>query len=113
MRRCRAAPHSDLAANDRLARKKEVEKRTRPARARRGGRRARKSLFLRLACVRALGDEAGGDVLVAVLLVAAGRTIGDARTSRNQILLTVCVTQGRISCISWSTNKNEPESLNA
>ena len=84
MRRCRAAPHSDLAANDRLARKKEVEKRTRPARARRGGRRARKSLFLRLACVRAWADadEAGGDVLVAVLLVAAGRTIGDARTSR-------------------------------
>ena len=77
MRRFRAAPHSDLAANDRLARKKEVEKRTRPAKARRGGRRARKSLLLlRLAFVRACAndaEEAGGDVLLAG---AAGRTIG-------------------------------------
>ena len=79
MRRCRAAPHSDLAANDRLARKKEVEKRTRPAKARRGGRRARKSLLLlRLAFVRACADdaeEAGGDSDV-LLAGAAGRTIG-------------------------------------
>lgn len=79
MRRFRAAPHSDLAANDRLARKKEAEKRTRPAKARRGGRRARKSLFLlRLAFVRACADDAekagaDGDVLLAG---AAGRTIG-------------------------------------
>ena len=73
MRRYRAAPHSDLAANDRLARKKEAEKRTRPARARRGGRRARKSLLLlRLACADD-AEEAGGDVFLAG---AAGRTIG-------------------------------------
>ena len=79
MRRCRAAPHSDLAANDRLARKKEVEKRTRPAKARRGGRRARKSLLLlRLAFVRACADDAekaGADGNVS-LAGAAGRTIG-------------------------------------
>lgn len=81
MRRCRAAPHSDLAANDRLARKKEVEKRTRPARARRGGRRARKSLFfLWLAFVRA--EEACGDVLLAG---AAGRTISARRANHPNV----------------------------
>ena len=76
MRRYRAAPHSDLAANDRLARKKEAEKRTRPARARRGGRRARKSLLLlRLACADD-AEEAG----------AAGRTIG-RRANRPNVQL--------------------------
>ena len=68
MRRCRDAPHADLAASDRLARKKEVEKRPSPARARRGGRRARKSLFLR-------AEEADGDVPLAAAAAAAGRTI--------------------------------------
>ena len=69
MRRCCDAPHADLAASDRLARKKEVEKRPSPARARRGGRRARKSLFLR-------AEEADGDVpLAAAAAAAAGRTI--------------------------------------
>ena len=56
-----------MAASDRLARKKEVEKRPSPARARRGGRRARKSLFLR-------AEEADGDVPLAAA-AAAGRTI--------------------------------------
>ena len=69
MRRCCDAPHADLAASDRLARKKEVEKRPSPARARKGGRRARKSLFF----LRA--EEADGDVPLAAAAAAAGRTI--------------------------------------